>query len=128
MLKGKVVRKDNSIDFLRTMKTTKDYLLIYLSFFLLTHLSRDKDVANSWWERGCRTRGDEEHWPSVGEEEENADQVKRKKRQAKDILLTFQESVGKSQSSEVEVFGYARDKVECQSVTWLQMPESATLA
>lgn len=128
MLGGKVVRKDNSIDFLRTMKTTKDYLLIYLSFLLLTHLSQDKDVANSWREWGCRTGGDEEHWPSVGEEEEDADQAKRKKRQAEDILLTFQESVGKSQSSEVEVFGYARDKVECQSIARLQMLESATLA
>ena len=128
MLKGKVVRKDNSIDFLRTMKTMKDYLLIYLSFLLVIHLSRDKNVANSWWEQGCRTGGNEEHWPIVGEEEEDADQAKRKKRQAEDILLTFQESVGKSQSSEVEVFGYARDKVECQSIARLQMLESATLA
>lgn len=40
MLGGKVVRKDNSIDFLGTMKTTKSYLLIMylLSVCVLTSL------------------------------------------------------------------------------------------
>lgn len=33
----------------------------------------------------------------------DADQAKRKKRQAEDILLTLHESGGRSQSSEVEV-------------------------
>lgn len=82
------MRKDNSIDFLGTMKTTKSYLLIYLSFLLLTHLSREKVIANSWRGRSCRTGG-----------EMNTDQVLGKKRR---VLTRRNERRGKPKDASVD--------------------------
>lgn len=60
------MRKDNSLDILRTMRTSKGYLLIYLPFLLLTHLSLPIKMLLTHGGDGAVGPESNEHGPSVG--------------------------------------------------------------
>lgn len=110
MLRGKVVRKDNSIDFLRTMELPKSIALYTTLSFCLTYLFnfRIKKMMSitpgGGWAVGLEGCG---HPSSFGEEEKRRLTTKcwrRGRGKPKDVLLISlpHESEGKSWICEVE--------------------------